>query len=162
MTVVSPKAPRARRDGEPRHRPLSAAAATATAGFTLLELLVVLVILGMLAAFAVPQVMNYLGGARSDAAKIQVNNLSTALDLYRLDVGRYPQGGDGLASLVTRPSAAERWNGPYVKRAESLIDPWGEPYVYRIPGRHGAYDLFSLGADKAEGGDGEDRDLTSW
>ena len=160
MTVVSLKATQARRDGEPRHRPLSAAAATA--GFTLLELLVVLVILGMLAAFAVPQVMNYLGGARSDAANIQVSNLSTALDLYRLDVGRYPQGGDGLASLVTRPSAAERWNGPYVKRAESLIDPWGEPYVYRAPGRHGAYDLFSLGADKAEGGDGEDRDLTSW
>ncbi len=152
MSVVSLKATQA-----PAGRP-----AMAAAGFTLLELLVVLVILGLLAAFAVPQVMNYLGGARSDAANIQISNLSTALDLYRLDVGRYPSTGEGLASLVTRPTAADRWTGPYVKKQESLIDPWGEPYDYRSPGQHGAYDLFSLGADKAEGGEGEDRDLTSW
>ena len=131
-------------------------------GFTLLELLVVLVILGLLAAFAVPQVLNYLGGAKSDAAAIQIDNLGTALDLYRLDTGRYPSGDEGLRALVEKPGDAERWNGPYVKKRESLLDPWGEPYRYRFPGEHGAYDLYSLGADKTEGGDGEDRDLTSW
>ncbi len=156
MTVVSAKATRAPRDSRLRGRP------SAAAGFTLLELLVVLAILAMLAAFAVPQVMNYLDRARSDSAKIQVSNLSTALDLYRLDVGRYPSTSEGLTSLVTQPTAADRWHGPYVKKEESLIDPWGEPYDYRSPGQHGAYDLFSLGADKAEGGEGEDRDQTSW
>ena len=130
MSVVSLEATRAPRDGAPFAR--SAAAAS---GFTLLELLVVLVILGLLSAFAVPQVMNYLGGARSDAAKIQVSNLSTALDLYRLGVGRYPSSGEGLDALVTRPSAADGWNGPSVKRRESLIDPGGEIYEYRAPGR---------------------------
>ena len=103
-----------------------------------------------------------MGGARSDAAKIQVSNLETALDLFRLGVGRYPTSGEGLDALVTQPSGADRWNGPYVKKRESLMDPWGEPYGYRAPGRHGAFDLFSLGADKAEGGEGEDRDLTNW
>jgi general secretion pathway protein G len=132
------------------------------AGFTLLELLVVLAILGMLAAFAVPQVMSYLDRAKSDSAKIQISNISTALDLYRLDVGRYPSTSEGLSGLVNRPTAADRWNGPYVKKEESLIDPWNEPYGYRSPGQHGAYDLYSLGADKAEGGEGEDRDVTSW
>ncbi len=153
MSVVLHKARQAPRDGAPTSR---------QAGFTLLELLVVLVILGLLSAFAVPQVMNYLGGARSDAAKIQVSNLSTALDLYRLDVGHYPSTSEGIGALVAPPSAAGRWNGPYVKKRESLIDPWGETYEYRSPGRHGGYDLFSLGADKAEGGEGEDRDRTSW
>ncbi len=157
MSVVSTQATEAPRDGGPKGRPSAAAA-----GFTLLELLVVLVILGMLAAFAVPQVMNYLGGARSDAAKIQISNLETALDLFRLGVGRYPTSDEGLDSLVTRPSGADRWTGPYVKKHESLIDPWGELYVYRAPGRHAAFDLFSLGADKTEGGEGEDRDLTNW
>lgn len=134
----------------------------AAAGFTLLELLVVLTILGLLAAFAVPQVMKYLGGAKSDAANIQISNLSTALDLYRLDVGRYPAQGEGLEALVTRSAGDEKWNGPYVKKHASLLDPWGERYSYRFPGRHGEYDLYSLGRDKAEGGEGEDRDLKSW
>ena len=156
MTDVSARARRAPRDIHPRGQP------SASAGFTLLELLVVLAILGMIAAFAVPEVMKYLDRARSDSAKIQISNLSTALDLYRLDVGRYPSTNEGLASLVRRPTAAERWTGPYVKKEESLIDPWGERYDYRSPGQHGAFDLFSLGADKAEGGEGEDRDLTSW
>jgi general secretion pathway protein G len=132
------------------------------AGFTLLELLVVLVILGLIAAFAVPQVMKYLGGAQSDAAKIQISNLSTAIDLYRLDVGRYPSQGEGLEALVARPGGIDRWNGPYVKKRQSLVDPWGKDYSYRIPGQHGDYDLFSLGADGVEGGDGDNQDLTSW
>lgn len=131
-------------------------------GFTLLELLVVLAILSLLATFAVPQVMKYLGGAKSDAAFIQLTNLSTALDLYRLDVGRYPSQEFGLEALVSPPGDSGKWNGPYVKKQGSLLDPWGKPYIYRFPGRHGAFDLSSLGADRAEGGEGENRDLTTW
>jgi general secretion pathway protein G len=132
------------------------------AGFTLIELLVVLVILGLLAAFAAPQVLKYLGGAKTDAAKAQVQNIASILDLYRLEVGKYPSESDGLDALVEQPADAPRWNGPYVKRRDTLIDPWGEMYGYRIPGEHGAYDLYSLGADQSEGGEGEDQDVTSW
>ncbi len=132
------------------------------AGFTLLELLVVLAILVMLAAIATPQVLKYLGGAKVDAAKVQLDNLSGALDLYRLDVGHYPTDQQGLTALVERPSDAERWNGPYIRKRESLNDPWGNPYRYRFPGEHGEYDLYSLGADNAEGGEGENQDVVSW
>jgi general secretion pathway protein G len=132
------------------------------AGFTLIELLVVLVILGMLAAFAAPQVLNYLGRAKTDAAKAQVQNIASILDLYRLEVGRYPDESDGLDALLEPPPDAPRWNGPYVKRRDALVDPWGDLYVYRFPGEHGAYDLYSLGADRTEGGEGEDQDITSW
>jgi len=131
-------------------------------GMTLVELLVVLLIIALIAAFAVPRVMNYLGGARHDAAGIQIERLGGILDLYRLDMGRYPSTDEGLQALIEAPVQAERWNGPYVKKAESLIDPWGKPYEYRAPGDHGDYDLFTLGADDAEGGDGEDADVTSW
>ena len=131
-------------------------------GFTLVELLVVLVILGLIMAFAVPQVIKYVGGAKSDSAKIQVERLSSVLDLYRLEVGRYPSQEEGLEALVERPAGAESWNGPYLKKADALTDPWGRPYVYQIPGQHGDYDLYSLGADGQEGGEGEDRDLTNW
>ncbi len=131
-------------------------------GLTLIELLVVLLILSLIAAFAVPRVMKYLGGARSDSAAIQIERLGGILDLYRLDMGRYPGTEDGLRALVEAPVEAERWNGPYVKKANSLIDPWGEPYEYRAPGDHGEYDLFTLGADGRDGGDGEDADVTSW
>ncbi|HSF94347.1 MAG TPA: type II secretion system major pseudopilin GspG [Thermohalobaculum sp.] len=131
-------------------------------GLTLIELLVVLLILALIAAFAVPRVLQYLGGARTDAATIQIERLGGILDLYRLDMGRYPDTGDGLQALVEAPTGAERWNGPYVKKADSLIDPWGRPYEYRSPGDHGEYDLFTLGADGTEGGDGENADVTSW
>ncbi|MBI0434404.1 type II secretion system major pseudopilin GspG [Roseomonas sp. KE0001] len=131
-------------------------------GFTLVELLVVLVILGLLASIAAPQAMRYLGGARHDAARLQLQGLSTAVDLFRLDTGRYPSREEGLAALVQAPSGSERWNGPYVRKAEHLMDPWGRPYRYRAPGEHGAYDLFTLGADDRAGGQGEDRDVTSW
>jgi len=134
----------------------------AQAGFTLIELLVVLVILGLLAAFAAPQVLNYLGRAKTDAANAQVQNIASILDLYRLEVGSYPSQQDGLEALLEEPADAPRWNGPYVKRRDALIDPWGQLYVYRFPGDHGAYDLYSLGADRGEGGDGEDQDVTSW
>jgi general secretion pathway protein G len=131
-------------------------------GLTLIELLVVLLILSLIAAFAVPRVMNYLSGARSDAAGIQIERLGGILDLYRLDMGRYPGTGDGLLALIEAPSDSERWNGPYLKKADALIDPWGEPYEYNVPGEHGEYDLFTLGADGQLGGDGEDADVTSW
>ena len=131
-------------------------------GLTLIELLVVLLILALIAAFAVPRVLSYLGGARSSAAGIQIERLGGILDLYRLDNGRYPETTDGLQALVNAPTGAARWNGPYVKKEDSLIDPWGKPYEYRAPGDYGEYDLFTLGADEAEGGDGEDADITSW
>jgi general secretion pathway protein G len=134
----------------------------AEAGFTLVELLVVLAILGLLAAVATPQVMRYLGKAKTDTAKLQVHNLAATLDLFRIDIGRYPTQEEGLQVLVSRPTDAPAWNGPYVKKADMLRDPWGVPYVYRAPGQHGDYDLFSLGADKAEGGSGEAQDVTSW
>jgi general secretion pathway protein G len=131
-------------------------------GFTLIELLVVLVILGLIASFAVPQVMNYLGRAKTDAAAIQVQRLSGVLDLYRLDVGRYPTSQESLLALVERPDNASRWNGPYLKTADGLNDPWGRIYVYRQPGEHGDFDLYSLGADGQEGGEGENEDVTNW
>lgn len=132
------------------------------AGFTLVELLVVLVILGLIAAFAVPQVIKYLGGAKTDSARIQIERLSGVLDLYRLEVGRYPNDGDGLNALIEEPADAKSWNGPYLKKQDALTDPWGRPYVYRFPGEHGAFDIYSLGADGADGGEGENQDLTSW
>lgn len=132
------------------------------AGFTLIELLVVLVILGLLAAFAAPQVLKYLGSAKTDAARAQIQNIASILDLYRLEVGAYPDETDGLEALLEPPDDAERWNGPYVKRRDALIDPWGQLYGYRMPGEHGEFDLYSLGADQAEGGDGENEDVTSW
>jgi general secretion pathway protein G len=134
----------------------------AEAGFTLIELLVVLVILGLLAAFAAPQVLKYLGSAKTDAAKAQIQNISSVLDLYRLEVGSYPAEADGLMALIEAPGDAPRWNGPYVKQREALVDPWGQIYGYRMPGEYGDYDLYSLGADQAEGGEGEDQDITSW
>jgi general secretion pathway protein G len=133
-----------------------------TAGFTLLELLVVLVILGLLAAVATPQVLKYLSRARTQSAALQIHDLSAALDLYRLDVGHYPSEEEGLASLVEAPATTANWNGPYVKKREMLKDPWGHPYNYLIPGQHGDFDLYSLGADNAEGGDAENQDVTNW
>lgn len=131
-------------------------------GFTLLELLVVLVILGLLASIATPQVLKYLARARTQSAAIQIHDLAAALDLYRLDVGRYPATQEGLDSLVQAPAAVQNWNGPYVKKHQMLLDPWGHPFNYRIPGEHGDYDLYSLGADSAVGGEGENQDVVNW
>lgn len=131
-------------------------------GFTLVELLVVLAILGLLAAIAAPRVIKYLGGAKTSTAEIQIENLSGVLDLYRLELGRYPSDEEGLRALFDKPAQAETWQGPYIKSADSLVDPWGKPYLYRSPGQHGDFDLYTLGADGREGGDGEDRDVTSW
>ena len=132
------------------------------AGFTLVELLVVLVILGLLAMFAVPQAMKYLGGAKSETSVIQISNIESILDLYRLETGRYPNQEEGLDALINRPAGVETWNGPYVKKEKMLTDPWGQPYNYRIPGEHGDFDLYSYGADNVEGGEGENRDAVNW
>ncbi len=121
-------------------------------GFTLVELLVVLIILGLIAAFAAPRVFKFVGGAKTDSARIQIERLSSVIDLYRLEEGRFPSEGEGLDVLVGGP----------LRKADALVDPWGRPYIYRYPGEHGDYDLYSLGADGQEGGDGEDQDLTSW
>jgi general secretion pathway protein G len=128
----------------------------------LVELLVVLAILGLLVALAAPRVIKYLGTAKSDTAHIQIEKLGGVLDLYRLEVGRYPTEQEGLESLVERPPQVDAWNGPYLKNRDALTDPWGKPYVYRSPGEHGEYDLYTLGADSKEGGEGEDKDVTNW
>lgn len=131
-------------------------------GFTLIELLVVLVILGLLASLAGPKVMNYLGGAKSDSAHLQVEEFSASLDLFKLETGRYPTTQEGLQALVQAPAGLTGWNGPYLKKKTLPKDPWGNEYIYVSPGQHGHYDLSSLGADNREGGEGENKDLTSW
>jgi general secretion pathway protein G len=132
------------------------------AGFTLLELLVVLAILGLLAAIIAPQVIKYLGTSRTQTAKVQVQNVVAALELYRLDVGRYPTPQEGLKALVTAPQSATGWNGPYLRKDSALVDPWGDVYLYRVPGEHGEVDVYSLGSDKQPGGTGEAQDVGSW
>lgn len=131
-------------------------------GFTLIELLVVLAILGLLASLVGPRVMKYFGGAKSDSARLQIENLASTLDMYRLEVGRYPNTEEGLAALVEAPAGVERWNGPYLKKKQVPKDPWGYEFRYRYPGEHGDFDLYTLGSDNAEGGEGEDRDIGNW
>ncbi|MCB1875237.1 MAG: type II secretion system major pseudopilin GspG [Chromatiales bacterium] len=131
-------------------------------GFTLIELLVVLVILGLLAGVVGPRVINYLGGAKTDTARLQIQDMAAALDLYRLDVGRYPNNQEGLQALVEAPAGGTRWNGPYLKKKNIPLDPWGNPYQYKMPGEHETFDLFTLGQDNQPGGDGENSDIGNW
>lgn len=132
------------------------------AGFTMIELLVVLVILGMLAGFAVPKVMDYLAKAKVKTAKLQIENFSQPLDTFKLETGRYPNAQEGLQALVQAPGGVTGWAGPYVRPAVIPKDPWGGDYIYTAPGQHGPYDIVSLGADKAPGGEGENADINSW
>lgn len=132
------------------------------AGFTLLELLVVLGILALLAAVAYPSVLKYMGKARSETAKAQIAAIGTAVELYALDMGAAPPTETGLNALVNAPSGTTRWRGPYLKNANGLIDPWGRPYNYRSPGQKAPYEIFSYGQDNAPSGTGEDQDLVSW
>jgi len=132
------------------------------AGFTLIELLVVMVILVLLASLVAPRVIGYLGSSRTKTAKVQIESLSTSLELFKLDTGRYPDEYEGLTALVKKPANIKNWNGPYLKKDKVPPDPWGQPYRYRHPGQRGTFDIFSLGADNQEGGDGEDQDVTSW
>ena len=134
----------------------------AEAGFTLIELLVVLVILVLLAGLVAPRVIGYLGSSRTKAAKVQVQSLATALELFKVDTGRYPSTGEGLKALVEAPPGAGAWNGPYLTKKDAPSDPWGRPYAYRSPGEHGAFDILSLGADNQRGGTGENEDIVSW
>ena len=132
------------------------------AGFTLIELLVVLVILVLLASLVGPRVIGYLGSSRIKAAKVQIESLASALELYKLDTGAYPTTSEGLKALIAAPQGATGWNGPYLTKRDVPNDPWGRPYNYRAPGQHGAFDIFSLGADNQPGGTGENEDVNSW
>ena len=131
-------------------------------GFTLVELLVVLAILGLLAGLVGPQVMKFLGSSKTKTAALQIEDLGATLDLYRLEVGSYPSTSEGLEALVADPGNTPNWNGPYLKKSQVPKDPWGNDYQYRSPGENGAYDIWSLGADGREGGEGENQDIKSW
>lgn len=139
----------------PRTSPLSS-------GFTLVELLVVLAILGLLVGLVGPRVMNALGSSKTKTARIQVAELSGALDIYRLEIGHYPTTNDGLQALVEPTGDVKNWNGPYLKKSQVPKDPWGFDYEYRSPGEHGSFDLWTTGADNREGGEGEDQDVLGW
>lgn len=129
-------------------------------GFTLLELLVVMVIMGLLVGLVAPRLFAQIGKSEIKTARAQIAALETALDQYRLDTGHYPTTEQGLAALVTQPANESRWQGPYLKKAVP-DDPWGKPYVYQQPGSHGEFDLLSLGKDGRPGGDGEAVDITN-
>lgn len=127
----------------------------------MIELLVVMIIIGLLAALVGPRFIRQEEKAKIKAAKAQIELLGTALDTFRLDVGRYPSTEEGLESLRTKPGGLERWDGPYLKK-DVPLDPWGKAYAYRSPGEHGPFDIVSYGADGAPGGEGDNRDIASW
>jgi general secretion pathway protein G len=130
------------------------------AGFTLMELLVVLAILGLLASLVGPQVLNQLGGAKSKTAGIQIKDLEQAAEMFNLDVGRYPSSDEGLDALVNKPAGVAGWNGPYLKSVP--LDPWNREYQYKYPGERSDIDIFSYGKNGSLGGDGEDADIGNW
>jgi len=132
------------------------------AGFTLIELLIVMIILGLLAALVAPRMFGKVGTSKQKAAKAQMSLFETALDTYRLDMGKYPTTEMGLEALRQKPDDADtNWDGPYLPK-EIPLDPWGRAYVYVQPGEHGDYDILSYGADKQPGGEGEDTDIVNW
>jgi general secretion pathway protein G len=140
----------------------SRAKRSAQHGFTLIEMLVVISIIGLIMALVGPRVLNYLSDSKTKTAKIQIESFASSLDLYFLDAGRYPTGSEGLTALVQKPGNVASWNGPYLKGTVVPADPWGHPYVYRAPGQHGAYDIISYGSDGQEGGIGAAGDITNW
>lgn len=142
--------------GERRHAEFR----TSEQGFTLVEMLVVITIIGLIMGLIGPRVLNYLSESKVKAAKIQMQSFASALDLYNLDTGRYPSSSEGLAALVQPTAGGGSWNGPYLKGAALPSDPWNHPYLYRAPGEHGPYDIMSLGSDGQEGGSGIAADLS--
>ncbi len=143
-------------------RTLAARRRNDEAGYTLMELLVVLAILGLLAAIATPMVLHYLDSAKVSTAKTEVSNLAAGLDLFKYDVGRYPTTQEGLEALVSAPEGVDNWNGPYVKKTTKLTDPWGRPYNYRFPGSHGEFDLYSYGAHADVAKNDEKPPIANW
>jgi general secretion pathway protein G len=135
---------------------------TFSRGFTLIELLVVLAILGLLATVVAPNVMKFLQGAKTKTAQTQIHSLGETLQVFSIDVGRFPTTDEGLQALVESPGDVPNWFGPYLPKSSVPTDPWGFEYHYKSPGDHGSYDLWSLGADNRDGGEGEDQDVTSW
>ena len=131
-------------------------------GFTLVEMLVVITIIGLIMALVGPRVLNYLAESKVKAARIQVESFASSLDLFYLDNGRYPTTSEGLAELAQRPGSAEAWNGPYLRSGIIPNDPWGHAYIYRSPSEHGAYEIISYGSDGQQGGTGTAADIESW
>jgi general secretion pathway protein G len=131
-------------------------------GMTLIEILVVLVLIGIVLGVVGGNFIGRGEKAKADAAKIEIGQIGQALDLYKLEIGRYPNSQEGLQALVSAPPGVNNWNGPYWKKSQIPKDPWGNEYKYVQPGQHGAYDIISLGADGKEGGEGPDKDVTSW
>jgi general secretion pathway protein G len=132
------------------------------AGFTLLELLIVIAILGLLGVVGTVQLTGYLGRAKTDTAKLQLDQLANAIELYRLDVGRPPTSEEGLNALVSQTTEIGGWRGPYLRKSQATLDPWGRPFSYKIPGEHGEYDLATFGGDGRPGGQGADADVSNW
>jgi general secretion pathway protein G len=130
-------------------------------GFTLLELLVVMVILGLLAGYVAPKYFAQVGKSETKAARAQIEALEKSFDMFRLDTGHYPSTEQGLQALVAKPPNEPKWNGPYLKKAIPM-DPWGRAYIYKFPGEHGDYDVFSYGKDGRPGGEADNADVTSW
>src|SRR5271155_2474735 len=138
-----------------RHR-IDAFTRQSESGYTLLELLIVLAILGLIVAFAAPKVIGYLERSKTRAAEIEISNISAALDLYRLDTGSYPSADQGLKALIDCPAGATHWHGPYLNRRDGIIDPWGRPYLYTPPTEGSPPIVYSYGADGKPGGTGQD------
>lgn len=132
------------------------------AGFTLVEILVVITIIGLIMGLIGPRVLGYLSDSKAKAARIQIQGFASALDLYYLDNGRYPTASEGLGALAQKPDSAVAWNGPYLNGSIVPKDPWGHPYVYSFPGQHGAYDIASLGPKGQEGDSEPGGNITSW
>ena len=131
-------------------------------GMTLIEILVVLVLIGIVLGIVGGNFIGRGEKAKADAAKIEIGQIGQSLDLFKLEVGRYPSSQEGLQALIAQPPGVNNWNGPYWKKSTLPKDPWGNEYKYASPGQHGAYDIISLGSDGKEGGDGSAKDITSW
>lgn len=129
------------------------------AGYSLLEVLVVLSIIALIAAVVGPRLVGYLGRAKADTARIQMREIASALELYYLDNGSFPSEQAGLGALMAKPVEARKWSGPYLKKSDGLIDPWGQPYLYKLPTGSRAFEIISLGADAAPGGEDENADI---